>query len=226
MPGFPECQGLIGEAMRLVGFTGSAQGFVAKTGGGRGVADAHLTCRVRLRSPASRVCYGGEFQSRSVGHASPPARSCPKACALPCRLRAHGFAAGSQNRCVAGWVGRVWGAWLRRRFAEPVCGRMGGRSVGRMASPPVRRNGVWQDGWAELGAHGFAAGSQNRCVAGWVGGVWGTVPHITPATPAPIMDPPHGSGTHRPPDKGGSGVWSGRPNGSGIHRWRRPAGAP
>jgi hypothetical protein len=37
---------------------------------------SHLTCRTRFRSPALRVCYTGEFQNRSAGHAPPPARLC------------------------------------------------------------------------------------------------------------------------------------------------------
>jgi hypothetical protein len=92
---------------------------------------------------------------------------------------------------------------------------------------------------SRLREHGFAAGSQNRCVAGRVDDAWEpchTQPeHHSPAKQEPDAKPSH-TGPHngpptrhgdaQAPDKGGSGVWSGRPNDSGIHRWRRPAGAP
>jgi hypothetical protein len=62
-------------------------------------------------------------------------------------------------------------AWLCRRFAEPVCNRMGRRR------PTYSLNTRPRD----------------------------QEPDARPPTPAPIMDPPHGSGIHRSPDKGGRG---------------------
>jgi hypothetical protein len=70
-----------------------------KNGRGRGVPGAHLTCRTRLRSPATQVCYSGEFQNRSARHAPPPP-AFVGVCASPNSAWWSIMGAGSQNRCV------------------------------------------------------------------------------------------------------------------------------
>jgi hypothetical protein len=104
------------------------------------VSGPHLTCRIRFRSPALRVCYGGEFQKRSAGYAPPPP-AFVWVCASPNRV----------GGPLWGWCVKVLssGSCSRGFYYTPVL-RTGGKAMRlhRLGSAPTH-DSEWGGGGIE-----------------------------------------------------------------------------